>query len=135
MLLLIILLTACAGPEKKLGRGISNVTEFARFGEMRRSMEQTGVWGSPDQAYTKGFLRGLGRSLARTAVGGFEIATFPFPTPTYDPLFLPADPVYPDSYTPGLLADPTFAPDSALGFSGGDIAPFAPGSRFHVFDY
>jgi len=34
-----------------------------------------------------------------------------------------------------LLEDPTFGPDAALGFSGGDIAPIFPGSRFRIFDY
>jgi hypothetical protein len=43
--------------------------------------------------------------------------------------------VYPDSYTPKLIADPTFGPDGALGFSGGDVAPMIPGSRFRIFDY
>lgn len=125
--------TGCAGPEQKLGRGINNVTELARMGEVRRSMEQTGIWEGTDKAYTTGVIRGFNRSLARTAVGVYEIVTFPFPT--YDPIFLPSEPVYPDSYSPGLIADPTFGPDVALGFSGGDVAPMIPGSRFRVFDY
>lgn len=125
--------TGCAGPEEKLGRGISNATEFARMGEIRRSMEQTALWEGTDKAYTTGFFRGMNRSLARTGVGLYEIITFPFPT--YDPIFLPESPVYPDSYTPNLIADPTFGADAALGFSGGDIAPMIPGSRFRVFDY
>ncbi len=127
--------TGCAGPEQKLGRGINNLTEFSRMGEIRRSMEQTAIWEGTDEAYTTGFIRGFDRTLARTGVGLFEVLTFPIPTPTYDPVFLPAQPVYPDSYTPGLLADPTFGPDAELGFSGGDIAPFIPGSRFRVYDY
>ena len=53
----------------------------------------------------------------------------------FDPIFLPEQPVYPDSYTPNLIADPSFGPDASLGFSGGDVAPFIPGSRFRVFDY
>jgi len=44
------------------------------------------------------------------------------------------NPVYPDSYKPHLLADPTFGPDNSLGFSGGDVAPIIPGSRFRIFD-
>ena len=125
--------TGCAGPEQKLGRGIGNVTEFARLGEIRRSMEQTALWEGTDKAYTTGVIRGVNRSLARTGVGLYEIVTFPFPT--YDAIFLPTEPVYPDSYTPNFIADPTFGPDAALGFSGGDIAPMIPGSRFRVFDY
>ena len=130
---LALILCGCAGPERKFGRGMNNVTEFARLGEIRRSMEQTSIWEGPDVGYTKGFMRGLNRSLARTAVGVYEIVTFPIPT--YDPVILPENPVYPDSYKPNRIADPTFGPDAALGFSGGDIAPMAPGSRFRIFDY
>jgi putative exosortase-associated protein (TIGR04073 family) len=125
--------TGCAGPEQKLGRGINNVAEFARMGEIRRSVEQTAIWESTDKAYTTGFIRGFNRSLARTAVGAYEIVSFPFPP--YDPVFLPGESVYPDSYQPNLIADPTFGPDAALGFSGGDVMPFVPGSRFRIFDY
>jgi putative exosortase-associated protein (TIGR04073 family) len=125
--------TGCAGPERKLGRGMNNATEVIRLGELRRSMEQTALWDDTDSAYTTGMLRGLNRTLARTAVGLYEVVTFPIPS--YDPVFLPENPVYPESYRPHLLADPTFGPDAALGFSGGDIAPFIPGSRFRIFDY
>jgi putative exosortase-associated protein (TIGR04073 family) len=128
-----LLATGCAGPERKMGRGMLNVTEFARMGEIRRSMEQTALWDNTDAAYTTGFLHGLNRSLARTAVGAYEVITAPFPP--YDPIYLPEYPVYPDSYRPHLIADPTFGPDAALGFSGGDIAPMVPGSRFRIFDY
>src|SRR4051812_47041078 len=88
----VVALTGCAGPEQKFGRGMNNVTEFARLGEMQRSMEQTGVWENPNEAYTTGMVRGLNRSLARTAVGAYEILTFPIPP--YDPVFLPSEPVY-----------------------------------------
>jgi putative exosortase-associated protein (TIGR04073 family) len=128
-----LLLVGCAGPERKFGRGLSNVTECARLGEIRRSMEQTGIWESPEAAYTTGLVRGINRSLLRTGVGLYEIVTFPFPG--YDPVFLPENPVYPDSYRPRLLADPIWGADDALGFSGGDIMPWSPGSRFHIFDY
>jgi hypothetical protein len=33
-----------------------------------------------------------------------------------------------------LVDDPTFATDTNLGFGGGDVAPFLPGSRFSVFE-
>ncbi len=130
---LLLVAAGCAGPEQKLGRGVRNFTELGRMGEIRRSMEQTAIWDGADVAYTTGVLRGLNRSFARTAVGAYEIVTFPFPS--YDPVFYPVDPVYPDSYKPHLLADPTFGPDAALGFSGGDVLPIVPGSRFRIFDY
>ena len=86
-----IFATGCAGPEQKLGRGFNNLTELTRMGEIRRSMEQTALWEGTDKAYTTGVIRGFNRSLARTGVGLYEIVTFPFPT--YEPIFLPTEPV------------------------------------------
>ena len=129
------LATGCANTEQKLGRGVGNTLEITRWGELRRSVEQTGVFEGPDAAYTTGVIRGFNRTMARTGVGLYEIVTAPFPP--YDPVFtdyLAPSPVYPDNYTPSLVDDPTFATDTSLGFSGGDIAPFVPGSRFSVFD-
>lgn len=125
--------SGCAGPEQKLGRGLLNVTEFARMGEIRRSMEQTSLWGEPQTTFTTGFIHGFNRSVARTAVGLYEVVTFPIPK--YDPIYSPEYPVYPDSYKPKLIEDPMFGPDGALGFSGGDVAPMIMGSRFRIFDY
>ena len=138
---LLLFATGCASTdqgfafEQKFGRGLRNVTELARGGEIRRSMEQSALLDGPDIAYTTGFIRGFNRSLARTGVGIYEMITAPFPP--YDPVFtdyLTVNPVYPDSYKPHLLADPTFGPDTALGFAGGDLAPIFPGSRFRIFD-
>ncbi len=154
-----ILSSGCAGPEKKLGRGFNNVTEFTRMGELRRSIEQTALWDGPATAYTTGFIRGFNRSVARTLLGAYEVATFPFPPyhalftpkgwPNYnlypDPsvttttspwggLTLSEHPVYPASYAPNLVSDSLFSTDTSLGFSGGDIAPMVPGSRFRIFD-
>lgn len=140
--LLALLGAGCAGPEKKLGRGITNSTEFLRLGELRRSVEQTAIFDSVPSAYTTGVIRGFNRSVIRTLYGVYEIATFPFPS--YDPALGPGnrlmpdatvDPAFPDSYKPGRLAAPVFETDTSLGFAGGDIAPFVPGSRFHIFDY
>ncbi len=132
-----VLATGCAGPEKKFGRGLANVTEPIRLGELRRTMEQTAIYEGPDVAYTKGFIKGLNKTIARTVVGAYDLVTFPIPDHglgDYEPLIRPANPVYPDSYTPRILADPTFQPDSRLGFGSGDIAPWIAGSRFSVFD-
>lgn len=139
-LLALLVLTAafaagCANTERKFGRGMSNLFELARLGEFRRSVEQTALFDGPDAGYTVGFVRGLNRSLARAGVGIYEIVTAPIPP--YDPVFtdyLTPGPVYPDNYTPGILADSMFATDWNLGFSGGDVMPFLPGSRFRVFD-
>jgi putative exosortase-associated protein (TIGR04073 family) len=118
-------------------------------------MEQTALWEGPDVAYTTGFIRGFNRSLVRTAIGAYEIITTPFPpygpmlastnriypdftvrnkTYPWGGMVLPENPVYPDAYKPGTLADSLFATDTALGFSGGDVAPMIQGSRFKVFD-
>ena len=151
----LLLAAGCAGPEKKLGRGMYNVTEFARGGEILRSIEQTSLWENTDAGVTTGLVRGLHRSLVRTGIGLYEIVTFPIPS--YDPMLTSTNrifpdanvrnskypwggmvlseyPTYPDSYRPGLREDSIFATDTSLGFSGGDVAPNIPGSRFRIFD-
>ena len=135
VLLVGALASGCAGPEKKLGRGFNNLFEIVRGGDMRRTIEQSALFESPDTAYTTGFFRGFNRSMARTGIGLYEIVTFPIPS--YDPVatsYLSPNPVYPDNYTPRLIEDATFATDSSIGFSGGDSAPMIPGSRFRIFD-
>ena len=136
------LLVVCKGPTKKFSRGITNATEFARMGELRRSVEQEALWAGPDAAYSSGVIKGINRSLLRTLVGVGEIVTFPIPS--YEPWLKPGNrlmpdatvgPTYPDSYKPGLVADSVFETDTNLGFSGGDVAPLVPGSRFRIFDY
>jgi putative exosortase-associated protein (TIGR04073 family) len=137
--LVALFMSGCKGPEQKLGRGISNSLEITRFGEMRRAIEQTAVFESPSAGYTGGAVRGLDRTLARTGLGLFEVVTFPFPMPGagYRPIcthYLPPGPAYPDSYKPGLISGSTFDTDAYIGLSGGDVAPFIPGSRFKIFD-
>ena len=94
------------------------------------------MFDQPGGHYATGFVRGLSKSFARTGVGVYEVVTAPFPP--YDPVFtdyLSPNPVYPDDL-PGLtsLTISLFATDTNMGFSGGDIAPFVPGSRFKIFD-
>ena len=126
----------CAGPEQKFGRGMRNTYEIVRLGELRRSVEQTTVFYGDDAGYTTGFIAGLDRSLARTGAGLYDMITFPIPPYDQPPLphYLSPEPVYPDSSTPGLISSPTLDTDTYVGFSGGDIAPFIPGSRFRIFD-
>jgi putative exosortase-associated protein (TIGR04073 family) len=129
------LATGCAGPERKLGRGFSNTFEIVRWGEMRRSIEQGALFDSPDAGYATGAVRGFNRSMARVGIGIYEVVTFPIPS--YDPIatsYLKPSPVYPDSYKPRIMADSLFATDTAVGFSGGDVAPLIPGSRFRIFE-
>ncbi len=130
-----LLASGCAGPEQKLGRGIDNTLEIVRLGETQRSLEQTTLFKSAEQGYTQGVVSGFTKSLARTGVGIYEIITFPIPS--YDPIwtsYLTPRPAYPDSFKPGLLDTSTFATDTYIGFSGGQLLPFIPGSRFFVFD-
>jgi putative exosortase-associated protein (TIGR04073 family) len=132
------LLSGCAytnNVENKFGRGMANSFDVVRAGEFRRTMEQSGLFQGPDMAYSTGFVRGVNRTLCRTGIGIFEVATAPIPPfhPLFTDHFAPG-PVYPDNYTPGLIDDSMFATDTELGYSGGDILPFVPGSRFRVFD-
>jgi putative exosortase-associated protein (TIGR04073 family) len=151
-----LVFTGCAGPENKLGRGVSNLTAFIHGGDIGRSVEQTAVWEGPERAHTTGIIRGFNRAVARTGIGVYEVVTFPFPpykpvvdstTRLYpDPsirtkdypyggLVLPEYRSYPDSYRPGLFDDSIFFTDNALGFSGGDVFPLSPGSRFNTLGY
>jgi putative exosortase-associated protein (TIGR04073 family) len=126
-----VLLSGCASAEKKLGRGLNNLTEPFRMGELQRSYEQSYLTDGADVAGSRGVIHGINRTIGRTAVGAFEVVTFPIPS---EPYFTPEHPVYPDSYKPGVLDSSTLHTDTNLGFDGnGDIAPMFPGSRFRVF--
>jgi putative exosortase-associated protein (TIGR04073 family) len=74
----IAVLTGCAGPEDKFGRGLNNMTEIVRGGEMHRAMEQTALWDGPNSQRTTGFARGFTRTMARTGIGIYEVVTFRF---------------------------------------------------------
>jgi len=129
-------ITGCTGPEHKLARGLDNTMELVRWGDMRQSIEQNAIFSAPDISYTYGAIHGFDQSLKRAGLGIVEVATFPIPS--YDPILtriVPANPQYPDNFKPKLVSDPLFETDTYSGYSGGDIAPFIPGSRFNVFDY
>jgi putative exosortase-associated protein (TIGR04073 family) len=150
-------LAGCAGPENKLGRGLGNIAEPIRLGEMSRSLEQTALWDTEGAGSggATGFVRGFNRTMARTGVGVYEVATFALPP--YGPLFTPKNNLYPDSsvknkrspwtgqvmharprypasYKPGWRSDSIYSTDTTLGFSGGEVFPFVPGSRFRIFE-
>jgi putative exosortase-associated protein (TIGR04073 family) len=126
------LASGCANMENKLGRGIANTGEIIRGGEFRRSMEQESLFGG---GYTTGLVRGFNRTLARTGIGLYEIVSFPFPPygPVFTDHFTPK-PGYPDNFPPRLVADSMFDADTSIGFSGLDVIPIVPGSRFRVFE-
>ncbi|TAL06284.1 MAG: exosortase system-associated protein, TIGR04073 family [Verrucomicrobia bacterium] len=125
----------CAGPEKKLGRGVTNATEFARLGDIRREKEQNRLFNSQNDGKATAFIRGFDKSMKRTLLGAYEIVTFPLPS--YDPVctaYVTPRPVYPDNFTPSAMSGPANDTDTHIGFSGGDAAPWLAGCRFRVFD-
>src|SRR3989442_1615791 len=75
--------TGCANygthVQQKMGRGIANTTEIVRGGEFRRTMEQPAIFSGPDTGYSLGFVRGVNRTIGRTFIGVFEVATAPLP--------------------------------------------------------
>ena len=129
------LAAGCTDMQTKLGRGFTDTYEIVRMSEMRRTMEQSQVFGPPGGGTATGFVTGYSRTLERTGIGVFEIVTFPFPP--YGPVctqhFSPT-PVYPDNYAPGIVADSMYDTDTYLGFSGVDVAPSIPGDRFRIFE-
>jgi putative exosortase-associated protein (TIGR04073 family) len=125
--------SGCKGPEEKLGRGVRNTCDIVRLGGLREEMTDTAVWDSPSDAATTGVVKGVDKTLARTGVGIYEIVTFPFPP--YRPVctkYLSPEPGYPANYTVDLADGPLYHNDSNIGFSGGTIAGFVPGSQFDV---
>ena len=124
-------LTGCTAAEKKLGRGINNITEPTRMGEFQRSYEQAVLLDGP-AAGTAGIIRGVNRTIGRTLTGAFEIITFPIPS---DPYMKPDGYVHTDAYTPRRHSGTIMGQDSKMGFdASGDVAPWAPGSRFSIFE-
>ena len=127
--------TGCANTENKFGRGMANILEPIRIGRASPEHGTNRSLRQPRCIYTTGFIRGINRTLARTGIGVYEIVTAPIPP--YDPVctdYLAPGPVYPDSYAPTLVEGSTFSTDTNLGFAGGDVSPFVPGSRFRIFD-
>jgi putative exosortase-associated protein (TIGR04073 family) len=139
-----VVFTGCQGPEQKLSRGLDNTFELVRWGDMRRSVEQEAVFSAPNTSYTYGAVHGFDQSIKRAGLGILETVTFFVPNPhsadNWDyktPCWtnsIPVTPQYPESYRPGLISSSTFDTDTYTGFSGGDVAPFIPGSRFEIFD-
>ena len=127
----------CAGPEQRLGSGVSNLTEFTRMGEMQRSVEQTTLF-DPQAGMATGFIHGFDQSVYRTVAGAYQIVTFPagnaLSNTSFEQKYIPKGTPYPDSYAPTLPNMPTFQTDTYIGFSGGNIAPFVPGNRFSIFE-
>jgi putative exosortase-associated protein (TIGR04073 family) len=127
----------CAGPEQRLGNGVSNLTEFTRMGELQRSTEQYTLF-DPQAGLATGVIHGFDQSVYRTVAGAYQIVTFPagnyLTQSSFEQKYLPQGTPHPDSFPPGLPNMPTFQTDNYVGFSGGNIAPFVPGNRFSIFE-
>jgi putative exosortase-associated protein (TIGR04073 family) len=127
----------CAGPEQRLGSGVSNITEFVRMGEMQRSVEQYTIF-DPQAGLSTGVIHGFDQSVYRTVAGAYQIVTFPagnlLTQTSFEQKYMPKGTPYPDSYPPSLPALSTFQTDNYIGFSGGNLAPFVPGNRFSIFE-
>ena len=127
----VVLLSGCTAAEKKLGRGINNLMEPTRMGEIQRSYEQGSLFGG-DHGGTTGFIRGVHRTIGRTVVGAVEVLSFPIPS---DPYVFPDSRVHADSYKPNHKSSTVMGTDTRLGFEAGtDPFAWAPGSRFSVFE-
>jgi hypothetical protein len=156
-----MLVTGCAGPEKKLGRGLANITEIARGGEMARSFEQTTLWEGGQKAHHGGFDPWVqshggahgdrcGRGGDVLSRRGRRMAEW-----TYDAVYTPDGPLYPDysvatytepfggmrlteypatpdSYHHAWQATSALDTDGHMGITGGAIIPFFPFGKFQI---
>lgn len=128
---LVPLLTGCNSMEQKLGRGLANMYEPVRMGELRRSVEQNAISDSPSGGPGYGLVHGFARTIERTAVGVFDVVTFPIPT---EPLMHPVAPVYPDSQPRQQMGHLGVGSDQYIGFQDSGVAPFIPGSQFNPLE-
>ena len=72
----------------KLTRGAVNI--FTGWVEIPKRIQETSQESGAAAGWTWGFLRGLGHGFIRTAAGGYELITFPFPAPPgYTPVIEP----------------------------------------------
>ena len=124
------LLTGCNSMEHKLGRGLANIYEPLRMGEMRRSIEQTYLADGPVVADTYGVVHGFDRTVERTLAGVFDVVTFPIPS---DPLILPVNPVFPDSQKP-MTASSAINSSKYIGIGDQPTSPLFPGNQFDPLD-
>ena len=72
----------------KLTRGLVNlVTGWVEIPKrVMETSQQSGYW----TGFTWGIVRGIGYAFVRTAAGGYELVTFPFPAPqNYEPVIQP----------------------------------------------
>ncbi len=85
---------------RKFGRGIANLTWG--WTDLPLAMHREDTLNGPVAAYTYGIVRGLAKAVSRTAVGIYEIASFPIPWPDgYWPIIGPEAPI--QNYNENIL--------------------------------
>ena len=72
----------------KLARGAVNL--FTGWVEIPKRIHETSIQSGAATGFTWGLIRGIGYGFIRTAAGGYELVTFPFPAPPgYEPVIQP----------------------------------------------
>ena len=72
----------------KLTRGFVNL--ITGWVEIPKRIQETSQSSGAFAGFTWGLLRGIGYGFIRTAAGGYELVTFPFPAPPgYEPVMEP----------------------------------------------
>ena len=76
------------GAMSKLGRGFVNLV--TGWVEIPKRIHETSQSQGAAAGLTWGVLRGIGHAFIRTAAGGYELITFPYPSPPdYTPVIQP----------------------------------------------
>jgi putative exosortase-associated protein (TIGR04073 family) len=130
-----LMVSGCAGPEQKLGRGLNNINEVTRGGEFQRAVEQDSLLLGSDAGMTTGIVQGIDHTAERVGMGLYEIVTFPIPP--YQPVmtkYVKPKAAYPDAKVPGNYSIPETDADQYLGFTGNEIGFWFPGSRWTMFN-
>jgi putative exosortase-associated protein (TIGR04073 family) len=89
-LMITVITSACYAQDmtRKLGRGVGNV--LTGWIELPKNIYDTSVESNVFAGLTLGTVKGIGKTVMRTAVGAYETATFPFPVPEdYQPIIEP----------------------------------------------
>ena len=108
------------------------------MGEMQHSVEQNAVF-DPPARHATGLIHGFDQSVYRHRAGRLSDRHFPGRQPA-DANQLRAEThsarerLIRTATIRDCRLSRTFQTDTYTGFSGGDIVPFIPGSRFSVFD-
>jgi len=108
-----VLVSGCAGPSKKLGRGVNNFLEPIRLAEWQRSVEQAELFGSTQNGLSgsTGMVRGFNKTIARAGWASTRSSPSPF-QPTIRSGLVTSRPIRSTRTvtSPGSRMAPPFAP-------------------------